>query len=98
MLPDFGTPLRDLIFDPNDGTVADRAKSMISRSIEAWEPRIAVEDIQVLAEPDEASLNPYDSRTEIGGILMIRITFRDPENITEVFDLKLDVPLDGGSV
>ena len=36
MLPNFGTPLRRLIFEPNDPTLLQQARDMIAQSIENW--------------------------------------------------------------
>ena len=41
MLPTFGTPLKDLIFEPGDASLVSRARQMIINSITQWEPRIA---------------------------------------------------------
>lgn len=97
MLPEFGTGLRKLIFEPHDITLEEQARQMIINAINTWEPRISVDEIEVLANVDENSLNPFDTRDEAGGILMIRILFKDPENMQEVQELRLDVPL-GGSI
>ena len=96
MLLGYGTPLRELIFEPNDAILASQAKEMIANSIATWEPRITVEQIEVLAEVDEASLNIDDlSQDSREHILMIRILFFDPENIGDLQELKLEVPLAG---
>ena len=42
MLPTFGTPLRELIFEPNDIVLEIEAQRMVSESIQAWEPMILV--------------------------------------------------------
>lgn len=97
MLPEFGTPLRSLVFEPNDVVLANRAKQMIIDSINAWEPRITIEAIEVSSSIDEASLNPDDLKEDLENILSIKILFYDPENIQNVQALKLDIPLSGGS-
>lgn len=96
MLPEFGTPLNDLFFDPNDATLAARARQMIIDSITQWEPRIAVDQIAVTTTADRNMLSPDDDLTEMEGILTITIQFRDPGNVTEKHALKLEVPLPGG--
>jgi phage baseplate assembly protein W len=95
MLPNFGTPLRELIFEPNDATIATRAKQMIINSITEFEPRITVDAIDVSTSIDPNSLNPSDNRDEINHILSIKIAFFDPRNIQEVQELKLELPLGG---
>ena len=93
MLPDFGTPLKDLIFEPNDAAVVSRAKQMVINSISQWEPRIVVNNINVTNTVPTSYLNQNDDLTEIKRILTITIQFTDPENILEQQELVLDVPL-----
>ena len=95
MLPTFGTDLRSLIFEMNDSFVEDEARNRIINAINAWEPRVTVEQLDVTSSIDESELNMNDDKTEINHILFIRIRFLDPENITEVQELRLEVPLGG---
>lgn len=101
MLPEFGTGLRDLIFDQNDQTLEDRARQMIIAAINRWEPRIVVQNIFVISDIDPSSLlngpstlsNEFLSGSDVGGVLYIRIDFYDPENLVEVQQLELSVSL-----
>jgi phage baseplate assembly protein W len=93
MLPGFGTPLRDLIFEPNDLILEDRAREMIIDSIKQWEPRIAVDAIEVTSKVDADFLASDDDHNEQERVLGIRIIFKDPQNITQVDELVLEVPL-----
>jgi phage baseplate assembly protein W len=95
MEPNFGTPLRELLFDPNDLTLRIKAKNMIINSIKKWEPRIAVQNVEVSSIVDKNSLNKEDNRQDLEHILFIRIIFVDPQNIKEVQELTLEVPLGG---
>lgn len=95
MNPTFGTPLRKLIFEPNDAALRLQAKNMIINSIKKWEPRIAVRNIEVSSKVDNTSLNKADDKQELEHILFIRIIFVDPQNIKEVQELLLEVPLGG---
>lgn len=97
MLPDFGTPLRRLLFEPNDVILEAEARNMIANSIRKWEPRIELEGIQVSSIIDPNDLNTNDSGEDSGHILSIKIIFRDPTNISEVQELVLEVPLSSGS-
>jgi hypothetical protein len=97
MLPLFGTPLNDLIFDPNDTQLSEKARQMIINSIAMWEPRVTIEQIEVTNDFDVNSLDSSDTRQDLPHILGIRILFYDPENIQEIQELKLDVPLGGTS-
>lgn len=89
----FGTPLRDLIFEPNDRVLESRAKQMIINSISMWEPRIVITDIQVTSNFDPQELNKFDDGSDRDHILGIKISFVDPENIQEVEALELQVPI-----
>jgi phage baseplate assembly protein W len=95
MLPDFGTPLRKLVFEPNDRALEIMAKQMIADSITKWEPRIVISDISVTSRFDSNNLNENDSGEEIDAILGISISFVDPENISQIESLKLQLPLEG---
>lgn len=92
-LPDFGTPLKRLIFEQNDETLEIAAKNMIADSISMWEPRIAVSQISVTSQTSRNDLNPQDPGQDVDNILNIKILFVDPEQISEVQELKLEIPL-----
>jgi phage baseplate assembly protein W len=97
MLPEFGTPLRQFFFEPNDSTLVDKVKQVISNSINTWEPRIAVNQIDVTNDESSIgkSLDLLDNRQDAGHILMIRIIFTDFTDIQKVEELKLEIPLGG---
>jgi hypothetical protein len=86
MLPQFGTALRSLIFEPNDDILATSARQMIVDSIRAWEPRIAIKSVDVTNKVNEDGIDVYNT-------LYIRIEFIDPGNIPNVQVLVLEVPL-----
>lgn len=98
MNPDYGTPLKKLIFEPNDQTVRNQVRNVIIQSLNKWEPRVAIQQVEVLTKADESSLNNLDDKTEIGGMLFIRINFIDPKNIREVQELVLEIPLAGQTI
>jgi phage baseplate assembly protein W len=97
MLPEFGTPLRQFFFEPNDSTLVDKVKQVISNSINTWEPRIAVNQIDVTNDESSIgkSLDLLDNRQDAGHILLIRIIFTDFTDIQKVEELKLEIPLGG---
>jgi len=94
-LPTYGTPLRKLIFEQNDQELVSAARSMIVNSISTWEPRIVVNAIEVTSGLETDSLNRDDDLTEQGAILSIKIVFFDPENILDLQELVLALPLSG---
>lgn len=93
MLPNYGTPLRKLIFEPNDDGLIAEAKKIISDSINAWEPRIVVTNIEVSNKINNNLLNEYDTKEETDNILYINIKFVDPENISMIEELTIQRPL-----
>lgn len=97
MLPEFGTPLKRFFFEPNDSIVVDNLKQVIADSIKTWEPRIAVTQIDVTNSDADvrSSLDSSDKKEDLGHILLIRILFTDFNNIRNVQELKLEIPLGG---
>lgn len=96
MLPTYGTPLKKLIFDPNDTNLEIAAREMIINSINQWEPRITVQQIEITSSIDPNQLDSNDPKENLENFLFIRILFFDPENIQEVEELKLELPVSGG--
>ena len=54
MLPEFGGGLSGYLFEPNTVTTRRLIKDRIQRALEQWEPRIAVESVEVEADPDDS--------------------------------------------
>jgi phage baseplate assembly protein W len=96
-MPTYGTPLRKLIFEQNDQELVSAARGMIIRSINDWEPRITVNAIEVTNGLEQDSLDTHDDLTEQGAILSIRIEFFDPEDILDLQELVLRLPLAGAN-
>lgn len=97
MLPDFGTPLKQFLFEQNDSLLASRVKEVIANSIKNWEPRVAISAIEVSNSRDEikSSMDSMNEEQDFGHVLLIRILFTDFDNIQEVQELKLEIPLGG---
>jgi len=53
-LPHFGTGLTAFLFEPNNAATHARIAHLIEASLKKWEPRIAVEDVEVAADPRAA--------------------------------------------
>ena len=53
-LPDFGAGLRPLLFEPNTTATRNRLEERILRALAAWEPRISVQSVDVVDDPDDA--------------------------------------------
>jgi len=97
MIPDYGTPLRRLFFEPNDAVIKAEAKAMIAKSIAMWEPRIVVDAIEVVFKFDRSELNTEDTQDDVESILGIKIKIIDPDNISEVNELVLELPVGRGT-
>lgn len=54
MLPEFGSRLLELVFEPNDSILLSLARLYISESINQWEPR--VELLSINLKPDQERL------------------------------------------
>lgn len=83
MHPDFGTPLRQLLFEPADAILTKRAKEIIIAALNKWEPRVSFKSINVTLDAENNSLS-------------VELVFRDPENIKDIEVLTLELPLGEG--
>jgi phage baseplate assembly protein W len=54
-LPDFGGGLASQLFEPNTTATRQQLADRIARALAAWEPRVAVESIQVDPDPTDPS-------------------------------------------
>ncbi len=52
MRPEFGCRIHDLIFAPNDATTIGLATYYVEDALGMWEPRIAVREVTVKADPE----------------------------------------------
>lgn len=96
MLPEFGTALKKFIFEPNDTSIIEQIRAEIARAISVWEPRIAVQNIEVLNGANVLdSLNYQDLKQDVPHIILIRILFTNFEDIQKVEELKLELPIGG---
>lgn len=94
MLPNFGTPLREVLFDQNDEILAEKVRQMIITSIKKWEPRIVINGIDISSNYEEEE---FEENNSSENVLYIKIMFSDPENINEVQELQLELPLSTGN-
>jgi hypothetical protein len=99
MLPTFGTPLNKLVFEPNDQEIINQAEEMILNAIKLWEPRVVIQNIilEITNDPNsmESSLHVEDSKDDLPHMLMIRLEFSDFDDIPQINELVLQVPLGG---
>jgi phage baseplate assembly protein W len=52
-LPEFGAGLRRYLFEPNTVATRHQLQDRILKALAAWEPRIAVDAVDVDADPDD---------------------------------------------
>jgi phage baseplate assembly protein W len=96
MLPEFGTPLKKFLFEMNDSIILEQIRDEIANSIGTWEPRIAVQDIEVINGSDvKSSLDPNDLRQDTQHIILIKIRFTNFEDIQKIEELRLELPIGG---
>jgi phage baseplate assembly protein W len=55
MRPEFGCRLADFVFAPMNATTAGLIEHEVRASLERWEPRVAVEDVQVTPDPESSN-------------------------------------------
>jgi len=73
--PAFGSDLRPLLFEPNTPATRHQVRSRIERALEAWEPRIELEAVQVEADPE-------DDRAAVATIAYRLVATRAPESLS----------------
>lgn len=56
MRPGFGAGLLDFVHQPNNETTRHLMADVIRKSIDQWEPRVEVEGVDVLPDPDNLAL------------------------------------------
>ncbi|MGP3967257.1 GPW/gp25 family protein [Streptomyces sp. 6N223] len=56
MRPEFGCAIHDLVFAPVNEQTAGRIQYDVYTSLDRWEPRIEVHDVEVTAEDDQSVL------------------------------------------
>jgi len=52
MRPSFGVNLRNAVFEPNDAATISSLELEIRRAIETYDARVTVDNVQVVADPD----------------------------------------------
>ena len=96
MMPEFGTPLRKLIFEQGDKTSEIAIRQTIIDSIRLWEPRVNITAINVSigANIDDVDIN-RNNIDDIENIALISIIYSDLNELNEIKELKLQLPISG---
>jgi phage baseplate assembly protein W len=56
MLPDFGCGIHDLVFEPSSAALRGSLQVRVLETLQRWEPRIDVLDVQVDSPPEQRNL------------------------------------------
>jgi hypothetical protein len=76
MRPEFGTALGDIVFDPNDASLAGRIELFVRKALERWEPRIVLKEVRAI---------PSGERMEIDVRYIVRQTNREDNVVVPFF-------------
>lgn len=52
MLPEFGSRLHELTFEPMDDILKQLARTFVIDAITRWEPRVTLRDVKIVTDPD----------------------------------------------
>ena len=78
MRPEFGCGIHDEVFARADASTFGRIAADVRASLRRWEPRIAVQEVDVTPDPDDASTIYIDIRYTVGST-------NDPRNLVFPF-------------
>ena len=78
MRPEFGCAIHDYVFAPADATTAGSIAYEVRTSLERWEPRIDLIDVEVSSDPADGSVLYVDISYAIRGT-------NDPRNLVFPF-------------
>ena len=79
MLPQFGTNLELLLFEPMDSLTSKKIGTTILSGIEAWEDRIVIDNINVNADYDNLQYNvdiSYHIKNQGSNIIVVSFILR----------------------
>ena len=87
MRPQFGCRIHELIFAPNNAATASLANRYIREALGRWEPRVAVQQVDIAPHPDQEAM------------MLINVTYQvlaTHSNRSLVFPFYL-IPEEGGN-
>ena len=67
MRPEFGCGIHDYVFAPADGTTIGRIRYEVRASLERWEPRIEVIEVNVASDPGDQTILYIDVQYALAG-------------------------------
>ena len=57
ILPEFGNSLYKYVYEPESSGMLDRMKVDVQEMLERWEPRIKIQAVNIVANPDQNQIN-----------------------------------------
>lgn len=78
MRPEFGCGIHDEVFSPANAATFGRIAADVRASLRRWEPRIAVQEVEVAPDEDDAATLYIDIRYTVG-------SSNDPRNLVFPF-------------
>jgi hypothetical protein len=102
MLPSFGTPLKQYLFQQNDLSTRSQIVSAINTSINKWDPRIIINSINVYSGDEYYNMNnvsgtqrniSQEELNNLGNSLILILEVVNPDKINQVEVLELELPL-----
>jgi phage baseplate assembly protein W len=90
MRPDFGCAIHDFVFAEASASTAGRLASAVRTSLQRWEPRIDIDDVEVSADEVDGSLLYIDIRYHVKKT-------NDPRNLVFPFYTIPPEPLSAGA-
>ena len=102
MLPSFGTPLKQYLFQQNDSSTRAQIVNAINVSISKWDPRIIVNSINVYTGEEYYNINnisgtqrniSQEELNNLGNSLILKLEIVNPDKINQVDVLELELPL-----
>jgi phage baseplate assembly protein W len=79
MEPEFGTPIKQLIFDPLDEVIFQEISNRIARSIERWEKRIVIEQGVQVGQANIEDNEPIEHA------IQVQFTWAFKDNVEEAY-------------
>jgi phage baseplate assembly protein W len=70
MRPDFGCPLRSLVFAPNNAATASLARFYVESALTRWETRITLDEVRVVNQHE-----PESGVDDLGPALRIEVRY-----------------------
>jgi len=91
MMPTFGTPLRNLLFEQNDPTIYEKIRQVIIAAVAQWDPRIVLTEVAVTDEKGQSGAVAMAANMDTNTVYA-KISFYLPTKIQAVERLVIKLP------